>query len=221
MADGEQQPLNMELHGLMDQGMSLPVGDPKRPALANRIVRSIQRSGKLWQASGSDAAFYDDALMEMWKHLWLNLWKPITVEEPYCDPDCKVMARLNTYLRWRVRNLAVAARSEARQRANPRLDGESGECIDQIEQLPAPTSEPDLRSAVEDWLEQDETLQQVHVRGKPEITVAWLIREYLLADRKWKEVSAMADVPISTLSSFYERECRSRLQVFCRDEGYC
>jgi hypothetical protein len=222
MADGngEQLTLNQRLHVLMEAGLALPMGHPQRRVLTNRIVRLIQRSGKLWRASGSDAEFYEDALMLTWRHFWRNLWVADTAVA-YCEPDCVVMSRLNTYLRMRVQDLAVAARAEAKQRANPRLDGDSGEWIDPIEQVAAPTNQPDLRSAVDEWLEQDETLQQVYVRGKPEITVAWLIREYLLADRKWKEVSVMAGVPISTLSSFYDRECRSRLQVFCRDEGYC
>jgi hypothetical protein len=219
MADGEQQPLNMELHGLMEQGLSLPVGDPQRRVLTNQIVRSIQQSGNLWQAIGSDAEFYEDALMLTWRHFWRNLWVADTAAA-YCEPDCNVLARLNIYLRMRVQDLAVAAREEAKQRENPRRDRESGEWIDLIEQLPAPINQPDLRSAVEEWLERDKTLGQVQVRGKPEITVAWLIREYLLADRKWKEVSVMAGKPISTLSSFYERECRSRLQAFCREQGY-
>jgi hypothetical protein len=224
MADGngEQLGLNQQLHALMDEYLALPVGHPQRRVLVNRIVRSIQRSGKLWRPTGTDVEFYEDALMLTWRHFWRNLWEQTTAKTgAYCEPDCAVIARLNEHLRMRVHDLAVEARSEAAQRANPRQDRESGEWTDPIEQVPAPTSEPGLRSVVEDWLEQDETLQQVHVRGKPEITVTWLIREYLLADRKWKEVSAMADVPISTLSSFYDRECRSRLQVFCRDEGYC
>jgi hypothetical protein len=183
MADGngEQLGLNQQLHALMDEGLALPVGHPQRRVLANRIVRSIQRSGKLWRASGSDAEFYEDALMLTWEHFLPNLWQGKTPQiAAYCEPGCKVMARLNEYLRWRVHDLAVAAREEMKQRANPRQDRESGEWTDPIEQVPAPTHEPDLRLAVGDWLEQDETLQQVHVRGKPEITVAWLIREYLL-----------------------------------------
>jgi hypothetical protein len=216
------QTLHQQLQTLMEKGLTLPTGDPQRRVLANRIIRLIQQSGKLWRASGTDQDFYEDALMLTWKSFCRNLWEETTAKTgAYSKPDCNIVARLNAYLKRRVGDLANEARLEAQQRQQQWLDRESNLWIDPIDQVAAPPHEPqDLRSAVENWLVRDTTTWQVHVRGKPEITVAWLIREYLLADRKWKEVSAMALVPISTLSSFYERECRPRLQVFCQEEEY-
>jgi hypothetical protein len=220
---GDGRPsIESRLRRLLAEGKAFPVGHPQRRVMANRIVRLIERSNRLYRASGSDAAFYEDALMVMWRHFWRNLWEATTAEGSYCELDCDVFARLNAYLRRRVQDLAVKARAEANLRSRPLQDHELGDWVDPIDQLPAPVSEPqDVRSELLDWLVVDEDMNRVHVRAKPEVTAAWLVREYLLADRKWREVSVMADVSISTLSSFYERECRPRLQVFCREQGYC
>jgi hypothetical protein len=123
--------LNEQLHRWMDEGLSYPSGSPQRRVLANKIVRSIQRSGKLWKASGEDAAFYEDALMMTWKYFWRNLWEAETAQKgAFCEPDCNVMARLNAYLQKRVQDLAVKAKEEAKRKAKPIQDQDSGEWID-------------------------------------------------------------------------------------------
>ncbi|MGB6166268.1 MAG: hypothetical protein WBF52_01665, partial [Geitlerinemataceae cyanobacterium] len=92
--------LNEELHALIREGLPHPQNSPQRRKIVNRIVRKIQQSGKLLRSS---SPHYEDALMETWRYFLRNLWEADTAE-PFSDPACKILNRLNKYLKYRVQD---------------------------------------------------------------------------------------------------------------------
>jgi hypothetical protein len=63
-------------------------------------------------------------------------------------------------------------------------------------------------------------LCRTHIAGRPEVNAQVLILRRLPPEASWKELSAEFNLPISTLSSFYQRQCIPRLRKFGESEGY-
>ncbi|MEM8673469.1 MAG: hypothetical protein AAGF83_06305 [Cyanobacteria bacterium P01_G01_bin.67] len=78
-----------------------------------------------------------------------------------------------------------------------------------FEQIKQPVNEPDLSQILREYLAQDpdEIFRTTHIRNKPNacFTKVALAR---FAGESWENISRQLDVPIPTLSSFYNRWCR-------------
>jgi hypothetical protein len=214
--DDEMQPLSgldRELHELIQKGLAFPADSPQRRRIANDIVRKIQQSGKLFRSSDPD---YEDAEMETWRYFWRNLWQADTVETPFCDRGCHILARLNKYLRMRLLDYQLKRQEEQKQREQKHdADAES----DIAESIPAPQGCEEMQR-LRNLIHTDLTgeLGLLHVRKHPEITAQVLLMRRGLRDEPWKVLAQEFDVSISTLNTFYERCLVLVKQLF--DAGY-
>lgn len=209
---------HQQLKQLVQEVCQYPVNSPQRRKGFNRIIRMIQQSGKLWRAA---EPYYEDALQDMWLHFSRNLCEATTAEQPYCAEGCFIIARLNAYLKRRLQDYATRASQEQKQRVLPTQSLE-GEGLDPVEQIPTPEEAPSLLEEVREWVEADELgeLGCTHVRGRPDITCQVLILRRLPPETPWKTLAAEFGASVSTLSGFYEKQCRPRLQQFGQSQGY-
>ena len=72
------------------------------------------------------------------------------------------------------------------------------------------------------WAKTDPSgeLQSIHIQGHPLVTCQVLILERLPPETSWKTMSAEFNISISTLTSFYRRQCIPRLRKFGESQGY-
>ncbi len=129
--------------------------------------------------------------------------------------------RLNGYLKWRSRDL----RAEIAEQKATRVSGEirgTDEITDPVEMLEAPPDVPPILEEVRMWAETDADgeLRRTHIKGHSEVTAQLLILRRLPPETSWKKLSAEFGIGVSTLNTFYERQCRPRLRKFGESQGY-
>lgn len=209
---------HQQLQQLVRQVCQYPVDSRQRRKGFNQIIRMIQQSGKLWRDS---VPYYEDALQDTWLHFSRNLCEATTAEQPYCDEACFIIARLNAYLKRRLQDYATRATEEQKQR-EPKRVSSSGEILDPVEEIAAPVPTPSLLEAVQAWVEADESgaLRNIHVKGRPDVNCQVLILQRLPPETAWKDLATEFGLSISTLSGFYEKQCRPLLRQFGQAEGY-
>ena len=198
-----------------------PRNTPQRRRVFNQIIKIIQQSDSLWREG---TQYYEDALQKTWLYFALNLCKEQeinTADEPFCSEDCKVIARLNKYLKWRLKDYGIETSEERRKRLYPRVN-DDGSLIEPIDMIPAPKSTPNWCDELRIWAETDISgkLRSTCIKGYPEVTCQIIILRRLPPEATWKDIATEFGLPISTLSSFYERKCRPFLREFGQSEGY-
>ncbi len=203
---------------LVAEACSYLPGRVKRQKTLTKIIRLI--SSKLWR---EDTPYYQDALQQTWVYLCQNLCQSNT-SEAYNPSNGSVITWLNAYLKQRLQDLYL----EQIQQANPGSAnthilelGQVNETSDQ-EYLKA---NPDVSSLLEDvttWVETDpkNELRCIYIEGHPEITCQELLRRRLPPVNSWKNLAAEFQLPISTLSSFYQQYCIPRLSEFDAAKWY-
>ena len=176
-----------------------PAGSRQRNYYLNRIIKLVQP--KLWKFS---TPYYADALQQTWAYF------AKTVCTTYDPSRASIATWLNTYLKYRHRDLMIRAQIQ-RQREQS-IDGgfEHADGSTQILYIPSPTYGSlswldELIEMVE--LDADGHLQRTCMKGRPDITVQTLILLRIPTETPWKEISHRFGVPIPSLSSFYQRHC--------------
>lgn len=173
-----------------------------------RIVRAIAKSGKLWW---EDTPYYEDALQQTWLYFCRNLCEANTTD-PY-DPNLSsVTTWLDSYLKRRLRDY----REELHKPKYQSIDREK---------MPMPVASPPvppILEEVKEWVSADPEgeLHRTHIRGHPEITCQVLILRRLPPRSSWEELSKEFNLPVTTLNSFYRRQCFPRLRKFGESQGY-
>jgi DNA-directed RNA polymerase specialized sigma24 family protein len=158
------------------------------------IVKTAIASGKILKNNSPD---YEEALQITWLYILRN----IRTYDPNRS-DSNFMRWFNSYLKWRLRDLHINRQKQQQQ-------------TDRIDNLPAPTSYDSIVPAIAYWVKTDVELSQISLKKHPEITCKFLILRRLLEDSSWKELAEELGVGISTLSSFYRRQCLPRLRSYC------
>ena len=211
--------LDVELHQLIGQGMDYAPQSLERRKLRNELVRRIQQAKILYQPTAEEQPFYADALSTMWRYFFKHLWESDRAR-PFSQPGYWIVGRLNKRLKGELQDLRSKAAKQEQRRKPPKLLED--EWCDPVDQLTAASESglPPLDRALSDWLNTNNEIQHVHIRGRLDITGAIVIRRKLLNDETWQTISTALSCKIPTLSAFYERECRPRLQQFCKDNGY-
>jgi hypothetical protein len=210
---------DVELHQLIQQGMDNVPESLERRKLRNELVRRIQRAKVLYQPTAEEQPFYADALSTMWRYFLTHLWESDHAR-PFSQPGYWIVGRLNKRLRGELQDLRSKAAKQEQRHEQPKLI--EGKWLDPVDQLATSSGSEllPLDKALSDWLNTNDEIQQVHIRGRSDITGAIVIRQKLLKDETWQTISTALSCKIPTLSAFYERECRPRLQQFCKDYGY-
>ncbi|ARV63173.1 hypothetical protein BZZ01_22620 [Nostocales cyanobacterium HT-58-2] len=208
------------LRYLVDEACGHQPGSPERQKLLTQIIRLS--ANKLWRES---TVYYQDALQQTWLYFCRNICEGLT-GQPYDSSLGSVITWLNVYLKRRLQDFyREQQRKQARTvfpNINQSRSGEASEIIDPIDNLPAEPDVPPILENVRFWAEKDEDgeLRQTHIQGRPQVNCQVLILKRLPPEVSWKELSAEFGLPVSTLSSFYQRQCIPRLRKFAEKEGY-
>lgn len=189
----------------------------KRQQGLTQVVRLIAMSGKLWQ---DNAAYYEDALQQTWLYFCRNLCESITGDR-YDPSRGRIVTWLNGYLKWRLQDYRIQEQAKRTQTTSSQRLGVD-QTIDLLETLEAPPDIPPILETTKRWVEidPDGDLSSISIQGFPEVTCQVLILRRLPPETSWKTLAAEFGVSISTLSSFYQRQCIPRLRKFGETQRY-
>jgi len=212
--------LESQLRLLVTEACKHPPGSPHRQKNLTRIIRLT--SSKLWR---ENVPYYQDALQQTWVYFCQNICERSTGER--YDPNrSTVITWLNYYLRRRLQDFYIDTQKQQSRTASTRVitsrSGEPEDQLDPIDNLPATPAAPPILDDVRTWVEADADgeLRRVHVDGHPHVNCQTLILRRLPPETGWKELAAEFGLAVSTLSSFYQRQCLPRLRKFGASQGY-
>ncbi len=207
------QELLAQLKQLVQETCQHPQGSLQRQRGLTQLIRLM--ACQLWHSS---AAYYPDALQQTWIYFCRNLCEA-TTGRAYDPEVANPITWLNAYLKRRLQDFQIA---ENRDRATTISAFSSGEDdpIDPIDRLPAPPDIPPWLAQIRTWAEESADLDQIHISQHPEVTAKVLILRRLPPETPWKELSAEYGISVGTLSSFYQRQCLSKLRDYGKAQGY-
>lgn len=209
-----------QLQQLIEEACQHPPGSPARQRRLTQLIRLI--TPRLWR---ENVPYYADALQQTWIFFCQNLCERSTGER--YDPNrSSVVTWLNNYLRRRLQDFFIDTQKQKTRVVSPLVhstrSGELGELTDPVDSLAAEPDVPPILDEVRNWAETDGDgeLRRVHIEGHPQVNVRELILRRLPPETGWKELSEEYGLAVSTLSSFYQRQCLPRLRKFGESEGY-
>lgn len=208
--------LDQQLQLLVVEACRYPRGSLERQRRLTRLVALVQQSGKLWRGGNASSTDYEEALQHTWLHVCQKL-------ETYDPQKANVITWINRLLEYRLRDLYTQRTREQSRRATVFVD-KDGEWQDPIQSLPGspPGSAPTpLLDEIHYWVQQEsQALASVYVRDRPDINCRDLILSRLPPEKTWQQLSQEWQVAVSTLNSFYRRECLPRLRQLVESKGY-
>ncbi len=209
-----------QLRFLVTEACKHPPGSPKRQKLLTQVIRLSAK--KLWR---DNSPYYQDALQQTWLYFCRNVCEG-TTGQAY-NPDLGSVATwLNVYLRRRLQDFY---RNQQRQQARTisativqSRSGDEQQFINPIENIAAEPEVPPMLEIVRSWAEADPDgqLRSTHIQGHPQVNCQTLILKRLPPEESWKDLAQEFGVSVSTLSSFYQRQCISRMRKFAEIEGF-
>lgn len=194
----------------------LPNSSDRQRSLT-QIIRLIMKSGKLWQ---DNVPYYEDALQQTWIYFCRNFCEATTGDQ--YDPNrSSVITWLNAYLKRRLQDGRIQEQEKLARTASGAIL-EKDELIDPVETLAGAAEIPPILETTRQWVQTDPDgeLRRIHIQGHPKVTCQVLILERLPPETAWKTLSAQFNLSISTLTSFYRRQCIPRLRKFGESQGY-
>lgn len=186
----------------------------------NQIQRLIEKSGKLPR---DRSVHYEGCLQQLWLYLFENLCKVNTekyprIEIPFCE-EPNIMRRLTMRLKGCVVDAYRKEQKEEKRRKPP--ENNDGEPENLVELIPAPEPVPLpsaslppfllvlVRAAVETDVSGE--LRGCHIENY-EANCQILILQQLSPQVTWKILAKQLGISVSSLSSFYELQCRPLLE---------
>ena len=192
-----------------------PPGSAARQRGMTQLIRLIGQ--RLWHSS---EAYYVDALQQTWIYFCRNLCEATTAKSAYNPEVANPITWLNAYLKRRLQDFKIAEGKQRATRASSRSVGSEGDILDPVDRLPAPPDIPPWLDQVKTWATENKALADVHVSKHPDVTAQVLILKRLPPETPWKELSQEYEISVGTLSSFYQRQCLTRLRDYGRSQGY-
>ncbi len=195
---------------------SQPAGSLARQRSLHQLIGRMQKSRKIWRDPSSH---YEDALQQTWLYFCRNLCEALTGS--VYDPDlASPITWFNAYLKRRLVDCRIEHNKQIAERVNPFPDDRDNP-TDPLENIAAPSEPPPILKDVQEWVQQEAPrLRRIHVRDRPDIHAHLLILRRLPPETPWQDLAAELNASITTLSSFYQRECLPRLRDFGRSQGY-
>ncbi len=209
-----------QLPYLVAQACQHPAGSAQRQKNLTKIIRLA--ANKLWK---ENTPYYQDALQQTWLYFCHNICEGNT-GKPYDLNRGSVLTWLNFYLKQRLRDCYINKQKETLTRVSIPLGQwdsvQTHQNVDPIENIPANPDVPPLLEEIKSWAKTDPEgeLRRIHITNRPDVTCQLLILRRLPPEESWKALAAELNLTISTLSSFYQRQCLPRLRKFGELEGY-
>jgi hypothetical protein len=87
--------------------------------------------------------------------------------------------------------------------------------------IPAPQDSISIFETLAEWIDEDpdRILRQSTMKRYPDVS-AQIVLKHRLVNNSWREISKSLNVPISSLSSFFTRQCLPLLRKFAQSEIY-
>jgi hypothetical protein len=221
----ERLELNSQLKLMISLVCELNQEQPMEKLLRNqlltRMILIIHESGKFsWTNNLLYKDYAEEAILQTYEYLRRSPHN----YNPNHENGASVITWLNGYLKWRIHDLKQDAQEEALNRQNPNIRGEDGEFINILDiQIAHHSSEKALilLDNLRNWAENEPELKLIHIRNSPDITASKIISSRLPdQDIEWQDLGREFNVSSTTLSSFYERQCRPRLKEYVESFGY-
>ena len=215
--DTQHRDLDSQLYDLVSIACQYPVGHLRRQRALTQIVRLVARSHKLWCENTPD---YEDALQQTWLYFCQNICEAGSGEQ-YDPARSSVITWLNRYLKWRLQDLRAARQQRQRRFLFDSIHTAST-MSDSMADLAAPPEVPPILEETRGWVQSDPTgvLSSTHLRHRTDVTCQHLILRRLPPETSWEALSMELGVAVSTLSSFYQRQCLPHLRKFGERQGY-
>lgn len=182
-----------------------PSGTAQRNYYLTQLIRLIEP--RLWKFH---TPYYADALQQTWIYFVNN------VCTTYDPSRANVVTWLNSHLRFRHHDLVRKAWKSQQQEISldAELSDQHGSTLNIGE---IPTREYGSLSLLEEIIQHiqadvDGTLRRTCIKDHPEVNCQTLMLLRLPPETPWKEISAQFDIPVPSLSSFYQRKCIPYLQ---------
>lgn len=220
--NNEEKSLSQQLQQLVAQACSHPPKSLMRRQKLNAIVRSIVKSGKLWQ---ENTPHYHDALQQTWVYFCRNVCEANTAERPFDPNRGSVITWLDKYLKKRLLDCSIE-QTKNHNKVTLSPCSEDSETIDIINNLENPPTHSDspltILEETRQWVltDPDGELKSVHIKERPDVTCQILILRRLPPETSWKNIALEFNLPPSTAPNFYQRECLPRLRNFAKNQGY-
>jgi hypothetical protein len=211
--------LEERLRQLVQQACSHPAGSAERQKALTRIVQLVRP--KLWK---ENTPYYQDALQQTWLYFCHNLCEGRT-GECYNPDRGSIVTWLNFYLKRQLQQFQIKEQAQQAKTVSGAVQGRSNDADappDPVDNLPAPPDVPPLLDEVKRWVEADSSgeLRRAKLANCPGLNCQALILRRLPPETNWKDLADDYNLPISTLSNFYQRQCMPRLRKFGESEGY-
>lgn len=212
--------LEEHLCQLVAEACKHQAGSVERQRSLTRLIKLIVN--KLYK---QNSPYYEDALQQTWVYFCQNICEGDTAH-PYDSTRSSIVTWLNAYLKRRLQDFYIdSQKQQARIFSIPYQGyGWRGikENIHPVDILAANPDVPPLLEEVRKWANKDPQgeLSSIHVENSLEITCQTLILRRLPPETSWKTLAIEFNLPISTLSSFYQRQCIPRLRKFGESGGY-
>jgi hypothetical protein len=207
--------LEEKLRRLVEEACGHPSGSPRRQRALTQIIRIV--AGKLWKENNY---YYQDALQQTWLYFCRNICSGYDADRG------TVITWLNAYLKHRLQDLYLKIQEDKIRKASLNMQqlasGDKSEIYDPVDSIAAPPDAPPILENVQFWAECDNSgdLRQTHIQGRPDVNCQVLILKRLPPEVSWKELASEYGLTVSTLSSFYQRQCIPKLRQFAINEGY-
>ncbi|WP_299415421.1 sigma-70 family RNA polymerase sigma factor [Acaryochloris sp. IP29b_bin.148] len=210
-------PLEDKLRQLVLEARQYPSGHLKRKQCLTKMVRLIEQSHKLWH---EHTPYYEDALQQTWVYFCQNVCEAGTGEQ--YDPNrSSVITWLNRYLKWRLQDFRIDQQKRL-ARCTSAMPSAMGRTTDVTDNIAAPPDTPPILETTHHWIVTDPEgeLRSIYIQNRPDVNCQTLLLRRLPPEQSWEKISEEFGLPISTLSSFYQRQCIPRLRNFGQSQGY-
>jgi hypothetical protein len=201
-----------------------------RRQLVSCLMEIINESGRMWQTS---VEYSGESWLQTLEYVYQNL-------ENYDPNRASVITWVNNYYRWRCYDVKIEENTRDPQIMNlPPQYQDQDENPDPLELIADKNPDNSQRTLrllkqIRTWVKTDEELNLISVKKElPEVTAAKIILRRLPPEEaEWRELAEEFEVKItdkktgelkldvSSLSSFYERQCRTRLIEYILSLGY-
>jgi hypothetical protein len=196
--------LEQQLEQLIAETCQHPHKSIARQRGLTLLIRLINQSQKLWKDS---SPYYEDALQLTWLYFCRNLCEALTAKSAYDADRGNVITWLNAYLKYRLQDM----KTEIIEKTKKSVSEDSGleEISYRTNHIIAPENSSDLLEQVRQWVKTDKTkaLRRTYIRDRADVNAQVLILKRLPPETNWQILAQEFSLPISTLSSFYQRKC--------------
>jgi hypothetical protein len=205
--------LEQQLKQLITETCQHPHGSVARQKGLTSLVRLINRSQKLWR---DNSAYYEDALQLTWLYFCRNLCEANTAKSAYEPDRSNVITWMNAYLKRRLQDMYIENQKQQQQNPLEQTDGRNTVVENSIDRIVAKPQPSNLLDQIRQWVEADHTkaLRRTYIRDRTDVNAQVLILKRLPPETNWQSLSQEYALPISTLSSFYQRKCIPLLKEF-------